>query len=176
MQMNVTDIVDKSPTSVVFDHCKRVYGEMKAQARDETLSSESGDEQTTLSVYEGHLTKVFAQLSLSTPYYTAVMRYLKSMGCVEQLQRGGGNSPSRWALLREPTESSFLSVEGQNRSRSGRTAALEQQTRDLTRQVITLHARVSTLAAHLDALYKTVQHFTSQNQNLTETSLRGEAA
>jgi len=119
----------EKPTSVVFDHCLRVYNEMVDQARDE---NDVG------LVYEGHLTKLFAQLGMATPYYTAVMNHLKSMACVEQLRRGGGNSPSRWLLLREPNEEAYKSIESMNRAKSGKVGALEQQVRDLTKRVATL--------------------------------------
>jgi hypothetical protein len=120
---------DEKPPSVVYDHCKAVYNEMVSQARDE------GDDGL---VYEGHLTKLFAQLQLSTPYYTAVRKHLMAMECIVQLRRGGGSSSSRWRLLREPDEDSFRSFETLNRARSGKTAALEQQVRDLNRRVSTL--------------------------------------
>lgn len=125
----------EKPTSVVYDHCVSVYNEMSEQAREEPEGL----------VYEGHTTKLFAQLALATPYYTTVMDHLKAMGCVEQLRRGGGNSPSRWRLLRQPDEDAFRSIEGMNRSRSGKTAALEQQVRDLSRRVTTTETKVEAL-------------------------------
>jgi hypothetical protein len=50
------------------------------------------------------LTKLVCEdLGLAVPYYTAVTRKLKDMGCIRQLKRGGGSSPSQWELIREPT-------------------------------------------------------------------------
>lgn len=130
---------EQKPTSIIYDHCVRVYDEMHAQSREEQLDltdpdSEFGNTHQAL-VYEGHLTKLFANLQLSTPYYTSVMNHLKAMGCVEQLRRGGGNSPSRWMLVRPPSEESFNSIENQKRLSRGKVAALEQQVRDLSRTV-----------------------------------------
>lgn len=143
---------EERPTSVIFDHCVAVYGEMKSQAREEDLSDtmdivppESAQEMRL--VYEGHLTKLFAGLGLSTPYYTAIMGHLKAMGCVEQLRRGGGNSPSRWMLVRPPDEEAFKSIETRNRHSRGKTAAVEQQIRDLTVQINALSARLSNVEA-----------------------------
>jgi hypothetical protein len=142
---------EQKPTSIVFDHCIRVWREMKTQAREEDLSDpmDVPREAVVLLVYEGHLTKLFANLGLSTPYYTAVMNHLKAMGCVEQLRRGGGNSPSRWALVRAPDEEAFLTIVNQRRFRKGKMAALEQQVRDLTQIANKLHARVQLLEIQL---------------------------
>lgn len=164
MSSQTTDQVDDSPTSIVFSHCVSVYNEMEEQSRTEVISpsDHSDDENNHMLVYEGHLTKLFAQLSLSTPYYTTVMNHLKAMGSVEQLQRGGGNSPSRWRLLRRPDEEAFRSVEGMNRSRTGKTAALEQQVRDLTKQVNELRTMVDDLLGHHNDLRHTVDKIAVQ--------------
>jgi len=53
-------------------------------------------------LYEGYLTKLFAQHHLSVPLYTHTLRALKEMDCVRQLRRGGGGSPSQWLLVRPP--------------------------------------------------------------------------
>lgn len=160
--------VDDRPTSIVFDHCKAVYEEMEEQSRTEVISpsDHEDDPGNHMLVYEGHLTKLFAQLALSTPYYTTVMNHLKAMGCVEQLQRGGGNSPSRWRLLRRPDEDAFRSVEGMNRSRTGKTAALEQQVRDLTKQVNDLRAQLAQLTGHHNDLRHVVDKVAVQAEKL----------
>jgi hypothetical protein len=125
----IVDEADEKPTSTLFDHCVSVYQEMEAQARDERNDG---------LVYEGHLTKLFHQLGLSTPYYTSVMNRLKLMGCVDQLRRGGGSSPSRWRLTRVPNEESFRSFENTNVAPKGKVAALEQELRILARRVTEL--------------------------------------
>jgi hypothetical protein len=138
---------ETKPTSVMFDHCNRVYDEMAAQAREELINGadSSEDPDNVALIYEGHLTRLFQSLGLSTPYYTSVMNHLKTMGCVEQLRRGGGNSPSRWILRHAPTEDAFNSIEGQLRASKGKFAALEQRVGDLTRTVNELYGQVQSL-------------------------------
>lgn len=134
------DTVEEKPTSVVFEHCKSVYEEMVQQAREEPIEGSPTPGATQL-VYEGYLTKlVTGHLGLATPRYTAVMKHLKAMGCVEQLQRGGGNAPSRWRLNKFPNEETYRSIEAMNRPNVGKVAALEQQIRDINRRVQALEA------------------------------------
>lgn len=168
---NQTDQDDK-PTSVVFDHCIKVYAEMRAQSLEEVISASDhpDDPGNHMLVYEGQLTKLFGALGLSTPYYTSVMNHLKSMGCVEQLRRGGGNSPSRWRLLREPDEDAFRSFESVKRSRTGKTAALEQQVRDLTKQVNELRAELSRQIGHHNDLCRVVDKVAVQAEKLGKHS------
>lgn len=144
------------PTSMVYDHCVRVFKEMQSQARAE----EDG------LIYEGHLTKLFANLQLPTPYYTTVMNHLKSMNCVEQLRRGGGNSPSRWVLIAEPNEEAFKSIENVRRRSHGKVAGLEQQVRDLTRQVNALTTKVTTLESFAVAFQRELKQLTSHHNDL----------
>ncbi len=150
------DTNEDRPTSMVYDHCKRVFEEMQSQARKE----EDG------LIYEGHLTKLFANLQLPTPYYTTVMNHLKSMNCVEQLRRGGGNSPSRWVLIAAPNEEAFKSIEHVRRRSHGKVAGLEQRVRDLTRQVNTLTTRVTTIEAFVFALQKELKQLTDHHNDL----------
>lgn len=70
----------------------------------------TGDEDAegTMIVWEGFLTRfVTEELHLSVPYYSSVTQALKRMGCIRQLRRGGGSSPSQWELITEPTEDLF---------------------------------------------------------------------
>jgi hypothetical protein len=130
---------DDKATSVVFDHCVRVYREMEAQSRVENV------EDAVWLVYEGYLTKLFGSLQLSTPYYTKVREMLKVMGCIEQLRRGGGNTPSRWRLVREPNEESFNSFVGMKHSSGGRLARAEQELRSAHKRITSLDNRIERL-------------------------------
>jgi hypothetical protein len=85
----------------LFDHCVEVYKELCRRAEEQGQSEED------YPTWEGFTTKVFKDLRLSVPYYTAVMNALKKMDCVRQLKRGGGGAPSRWLLLQEPTRELF---------------------------------------------------------------------
>jgi hypothetical protein len=82
----------------LFQHCCAVYERMKEKAD----VIEEGEHEG-LYIYTGRLTQEFIDLELGQPYYTSVMKRLKQMHCVEQLQRGGGQSPSKWLLLSRPT-------------------------------------------------------------------------
>jgi hypothetical protein len=96
-------------------------------------------------VYEGFLTRLFQDLSLATPYYTTVMRRLRTMGCVQQLSRGGGNSPSRWELVTEPTWEKFEEFENkrfQNNTKLGQVIDMANQ---LAKRVTILESTVEQL-------------------------------
>jgi hypothetical protein len=145
---------EEKPVSVVYDHCKAVYDEMMNQAREEAEGF----------VYVGHLTKLFANLGLSTPHYTSVRNHLVSMGCIEQLRRGGGNAPSRWLVKAAPDEESYRSIESMKRSTQGKTAALEQQVRDLNRRVLALEAINRNQQVQLDGLIRRVSDMHDADQ------------
>jgi hypothetical protein len=90
----------------LFLHCSSVFELMKKRATPEIIES------THALVYRGFLTHLITQdLELATPYYTHVMHRLKKMGCVRQLQRGGGPSPSTWELIEEPTLEAYEAAE-----------------------------------------------------------------
>jgi hypothetical protein len=115
----------------MFEHCARVYTAMEKDSKVEI-----DDNDTQMRVYEGHLTRVFAKLELSTPYYTTIMKHLKRMGCVEQIRRGGGSQTSKWRLIKEPDAQAFDEapdpVGGSMRTR---LQQVEQQNRMLTQRV-----------------------------------------
>jgi hypothetical protein len=89
-----------------FEHCMVVFESMRKASAPAVIEGKHA------LVYEGFLTRLFAELHLATPYYTKVMRLLKEMECVRQLSRGGGNSPSRWELLKEPDPDAFDAADG----------------------------------------------------------------
>jgi hypothetical protein len=101
-------------------------------------------------IYEGHLTKLFAELGLAVPYYTEVMQDLKKMRCVEQISRGGGKALSKWQLIQSPTEELYSDSKARP-IQSGASPThltnqqLQQQIRDLNRQIQDLSNRVRTL-------------------------------
>src|ERR1700712_664095 len=86
-------------------------------------------------IWSGHLTKLFAELHLSVPYYTSVTRELKRMGCVQQKRRGGGNAPSEWYVLTAPSEEAFRADTRVDHVavRKTKIGMLEQQVKDLTK-------------------------------------------
>jgi len=105
----------------------------------EDIDPDDHDEERII-VYEGFLTKLFAELGLSVPYYTTVMAALKVMGCAKQLRRGGSSTPSQWELRYEPNVEAFMrQVQGDKPPRRSRRsddiAMLTQQVSDLTRRL-----------------------------------------
>lgn len=141
-----------TPTSVVFDHCVRVYKEMAEQSRWEKV-----DEDHEWFVYEGYLTKLFQSLQLSVPYYTKVMEVLKAMGCLEQIRRGGGNTPSRWRLVLPPEEESFNSFINVKRTGKGRLAKAEQELRSAHKRIGDLENRVGQMEGVVTTLWDFMQ-------------------
>lgn len=85
--------------SAMYIHCRKVYDLMFERA-----TRQKADGEIDIIVYEGMLTRLVTDdLGLPVPYYTALRRALLGMGCVRQLRRGGGPSPSQWELLVTPT-------------------------------------------------------------------------
>jgi hypothetical protein len=142
----VTD-ADERPMKALYDHCITVFDEMFKEAEPEEQSEnnyEGGpnmDQRQTVTtptgymIWTGHTTQLFARLGMATPYYTTVMQALKKMSCVEQVKRGGGNSMSKWRLVRRPEEEFFEAAEKLKKPVQGGQKALEQQVRDLNKRV-----------------------------------------
>lgn len=128
----------------MFEHCKTVYEKMMESATLEKLTDDVGvaTTETGFHIYEGHTTQLFQALALPTPYYTTVMRLLRRMSCIEQTRRGGGNSKSKWRLVRPPTLEAFEAAQSIDKPRDGSMAAAQQQIRDLTNRVKRLEQAV----------------------------------
>lgn len=79
-------------------------------------------------VWEGFLTRfITEELHLSVPYYSSVTLALKRMGCIKQLRRGGGSSPSQWELITEPTEELFTNKLPKKEPQVSRQSQLQEQ-------------------------------------------------
>jgi hypothetical protein len=122
-----------------FEHCLVVFETMKKSSKGVRIEGDHAF------VYEGFLTQLFRELGMPTPYYTSVMRNLKAMGCVRQLSRGGGASPSKWELIREPTWELFEVIEEKRIKTNTKAGQLEDMVRILTRRVGDLEDSVETL-------------------------------
>ena len=131
--VSIESTTDEQQMPMLYDHCCTVYQTMLRYAKKD---------ETTAIVYEGHLTKLFVALNLSVPYYTSVTRKLKDMGCIRQLRRGGGNAPSRWLLVTEPTEelwgTDIIAVREVAARKAQEADMLNQQMRDLGRRLTTV--------------------------------------
>jgi hypothetical protein len=131
-----TDLSQMTPA--MYDHVCRVYAEMLRHAAPD-LEGEGR------MMYEGHLTRLFRELRLSVPYYTQIKNLLTTMGCIEQVKRGGGNATSRWLLWREPSLEAFQEALGKKTfvNKGSKVSALEQQLRDLSKRVTVLELAVT---------------------------------
>lgn len=152
---------DSAPPAL-YDHCVNTYRAMLREAKSvvtfaEALNSAGAgelaelnisDNQNQIIVYEGFLTQlVTGKLNLSVPYYTHVRKALMEMGCVRQLKRGGGTSPSQWELIYEPTLEAFMSAQ------SGKKKPPKQTKESmLQEQVNALNSRVSDLEGQVEAV------------------------
>lgn len=118
----------------LYTYCVQIFQSMTESAQHEKLGIQFGDQEGM--VFEGFLTKIFKEEYLAVPYYTKVMRELKRMGCVQQLQRGGSTTPSRWLLIHPPTPELWVSsvdptkLDGQSPE--------SQQIQDLNRRIAEL--------------------------------------
>jgi hypothetical protein len=121
----------------MFHHCVLVYNKMHEAAN---LVDDNGVKRR---IWVGYLTKLVNEdCNLAVPYYSGVKNNLVRMGCMIQLQRGGGTHPSTWELIMEPTEDLFL-AKGKVRTHS-KTAQLEGQVEDL-------HLRIERIEKVLEA-------------------------
>jgi hypothetical protein len=146
------DVQQETPPALFF-HSKKTYDAMLAEATEVTF-----DNDATGIVYEGKLTElIMGKLFLSNPYYSAITRALKKMGCIRQLRRGGGTAPSQWELITDPTpELYFQKVGVASRERqvgtprtTGPRSPVQQQINDLNRRLQELTDKFEVLIAAL---------------------------
>jgi len=116
---------EQSAPPRLYEHCLTVFEQMRTEAKPAAV------EGAHALVYEGFLTRLFNRLSLATPYYTSVMQALRKMGCVRQLSRGGGASPSKWELLTEPTIELFTGAQVKKLHDNTWRGQMQQQVSDL---------------------------------------------
>lgn len=88
-------------------------------------------------VYEGFISRmIIEELKFPVPSYGKILYVLRQMGCIEQLKRGGGPTPSKWVLWKTPTLEDFNKVHGPVRSKyETQVSRMEQRIDDLTRQI-----------------------------------------
>jgi hypothetical protein len=123
----------------LFEHCSTVYEAMKKVSEPGKIEGRSA------LVYEGFITQLFQELRLATPYYTEVLKRLKAMHCVRQIARGGGSSPSRWEIVREPNWDDFASFEEKRRKTNTKLGQTMDVVSVLVNRVNILEAKVEVL-------------------------------
>lgn len=115
------------PMPQMYNHCVAVYKAMDAAGKP-------WEGKSSRRVWEGFLTKLINEdCGLAVPYYSSVRNNLVRMGCIEQINRGGGTHPSMWELIHEPTEELFH-AKGKIRTNS-KSAVMEGRIDDLARRV-----------------------------------------
>lgn len=153
---------EEEVTPALFDHAKTVYEEMLKRSHKEPMQYNDSEGVTQLSddrevdIYEGHLTRLFADLSIANPYYTKIKNALVGQNCIEQLRRGGGVGLSKWILHSPPTEDGFRQIAERKRATTGKDAILQQRIKDLTGMVNDLVGQVESLSDKYSALYDDV--------------------
>ena len=135
-----TDVSSLTLTTL-YTHSAKTYKEM----------FEHSEMREGIIVWEGMLTRLITvDLNLSIPYYTSITRALKAMGCIRQLRRGGGTSPSLWALITEPTPELFRDIDP-TLTRTGKGSSRHDQ---LQYQISQLTERVQSLEDLLENIIK----------------------
>jgi hypothetical protein len=142
---------DDSAVPALFDHCCRAYKAMLAESKAVIgqYAGDSKDEQQHVVVYEGFLTQLITgELNLSVPYYTSVRKALIQMGCIRQLRRGGGTSPSQWEMIHEPTVEAFMHQQPAKKAKApDRYTAMQDQIVQLTSRIADLEDTLEELVA-----------------------------
>jgi hypothetical protein len=141
----------------MYGHICKVYNAMLQRAMQH--ATEGGVE---LVVYEGRLVALITEeLYFSVPYYTSIMQALKKLGCVRQLRRGGGSSPSQWEMIKEPELDAFLSMMetdpgvARTTGRKG-TQASKEDFEEVAQQLRDLRAEFAEHVTRFDGLVKIV--------------------
>lgn len=131
----------------LFNNCLKVYQRMYGEAISTPVKSmtDEGVSEHDVLVWTGHTTKLFEDEGLATPQYTFVMQKLIAMGCVIQLQRGGGGGFSKWLLVTEPTRELFDNSLDKPRGRPSKNDIEEQRYRDIIQLLKNLESRISVL-------------------------------
>jgi hypothetical protein len=120
---------------MLYTHCCNLYQAMYEHAN---TSEREGV------IYTGSLTTLVEAVGIASAHYTPVTRKLKSMGCMRQLERGGGGKPSMWLLIHAPTPESYRSTPF-NSDGSGPKSANDQ----LAQMVRDLDRRMTAIETHL---------------------------
>jgi hypothetical protein len=133
-----------------FEHCTTIYDMMATEAKTEEIDG------TSTLVWEGHTTKLFEKAALAQPYYTSVLHKLRAMGCILQLQRGGGGGFSKWALLTSPTLSVFDASKDRASGRPTPADIQNQRLRDVMNLITTVNSHMDSVESWLHNLDKDV--------------------
>lgn len=130
--------------------------------------STTTDEGGTL--YEGHITHDFAELDLPQPYYSKMTQLMQEMGCMTQLQRGGRNVVSRWALHFRPDEELYASIDPAASSMDTLREQFRVYTSSQDQKIRTVNKEVSNLRSQVGHLQSAVMAQSSLIAKLCENA------
>lgn len=116
----------ESPVSRQFTYLLQLYEAMEAEA--------------TEGLYTGKVVDTFQSLNISMTYYTPLFNALKELGCIELLDRGTRNRPTKYRLLKQPTESAYTTrydsgLTGTAKPATISTSELEQRIKAIERRL-----------------------------------------
>lgn len=112
---------------VMFEHCVEVYEALNKKAVRDPVTGDV--------VWEGFMTKLINDdLGKAMPYYTAILRNLKRMGCIQQARRGGSTTPSQWVLYHAPSRD-LWDATPDRKNHNSKGDAMQAQILDLARRV-----------------------------------------
>lgn len=152
----MTSSPDTTPTTqpdeeevlpALYWHCVAAYENMEATAQ----LVEFDDDEKRL-IWTGHLTRLVADLHLSTPYFTFIRRSLTKMKCIRQIKRGGGSAESQWELLTQPTPELWETVPKQQVSRSVAERTRVDKKLEQSQQIRDLQTRMNRVEQALGIL------------------------
>jgi hypothetical protein len=87
----------------LYEQCVTVFNAMMTHS---TRVPDKDPDKECL-IYRGYTTYLLEQCEISISNYTPIMRRLRTMGCIEQLVRGGRGTPSEWKVIKPPTRAAF---------------------------------------------------------------------
>jgi hypothetical protein len=137
------EVEGRLPTKHLVN-CQNVYAELDAKA---------------INTIDGRIwTGTLSTIVLKEGNYTNIVNSLKSMGCIEQLLRGGGPAVSIWRLFHPPTVELLQKVNRKPTINSTKTAQAALQAN------VVLETRVDALEKKVELLIRAVEPIVKAHQ------------
>jgi hypothetical protein len=122
---------------------------------------------TKVKVYEGFITHLIGEdVGLPNSTYTVVMNTLVNAGCIRQISRGGGQTPSQWELIRPINVTlfnQFYAKRGGKRER-----VFSQIAQSTVARITEMQSQLDAMNDMLDSLRSRVKHLEDENQSVLE--------
>lgn len=145
----------------LLQQCFELYNAMEETA-DDTYGG--------LPLWEGFLTQLLDDIGLGREKYGRIVRLLQDMGCIDQVKRGAGGSPSRWVLAYAPTVDAFHAAkEAPAKNKQRAVDPIEQRLKDLQTVVINLADRVKALEWYVSTQDQNLSNLEEQSQSPSPT-------